>query len=261
MTPALLRTRWITIASWSGLIVMALFIGGATKTGDAGIFYDVPFPPDYERSSLLTATYNWSPAFAFWIQPFQLLPWVAFQSAIALASVAALAYLVGPPAALFLVVFQVPPVWLELIEGNVNLMWAVLLVWAIRSPSWLAPIALTKVLPSVAGLWNVFRGEWGRVARAVAITVALALPAVILAPGSWGEWMASLTRNVSQAESEIAIPVIARAVVAVGLIAYAVRLDRPWLVPIAAALGGHGGNAWLMALGAWRLYRPRPWTL
>jgi hypothetical protein len=250
--------RYLRAVPWALLIVFA--ISGAAnlvEARDAAVYHAVDWPPSYEGSTALISSYNYSPAFAFWVQPLQTMDFSAFRLLITLANMAALAYLVGPWGALLLVGLQMPLVAQDLAVGNINLIVGALVVLALRYPALYAFPVLTKVTPAVGVVWHAARGEWRSVAIAGAVTLAIALPSLVLSPTSWVEWVQLLTANDRLVSDLLVVPVWMRATVAIGLTFYAARTDRIWLVPIAAALvGPHNGATWLIALGAVRLANP-----
>lgn len=249
--------RWrilLDVAPWIGLAWFAWFLGGFAQGGDARIEYAVTFPPDYSLSDIRTATFNYSPAFAFWIQPFQMLPFQVFLTAIIAAELVVLAWLVTPWIALMLVVVQMPTIYRELLEGQFNLLVAAGAVLAFRYAGLYAPMLLTKATPGVGLVWFAVRREWRSLAIALGITLAVSLPSMVLAPETWVEWVrTSLITNSSRLDSSM--PLAVRGVVAIAFIAWGAKTDRPWVVPIAIGMAS-GANfiGWLAALGSIRLF-------
>lgn len=251
--------RWarITVRAVPWALLIVFVIGGAAnlvEARDAEVYHAVGWPPSYEGSTALHSSYNYSPAFAFWVQPLQAIDFTAFRQILTAANIAALAYLVGPWGALLLVGLQMPLVAQDLAVGNINLIVGALVVLALRYPALYAFPILTKVTPGVGIVWHLVRREWRAVAIAGVVTFLVAVPSLLLAPSSWVEWVKLLTTNDRLLSDLLVVPVWMRAVVALGLTVYAARTDRIWLVPIAAALvGPHNGATWLIALGAVRL--------
>jgi hypothetical protein len=244
------------LVTWPALALLAVGIAlAAPDISDSLAYYTFPWPPDYSEAS--PYGFGWwvySPAFAWWVQPFQALPFEWFRLLIVGPEVAALAYLVGPLAAIALIVFQAPLVYTELSQGNVNLIMAVLLLWAVQRPGWLSVPALTKAAPAMLGLWHVARGEWRAVGIAAGVIVAFALPSMILAPDAWIGWLGSLVGTSS--EAQLLVPTLLRFAFAAGIVVYAARTDRAWLALAAMALTGpHNHPSWLLGLGAWRAWR------
>lgn len=94
-----------------------------------------------------------------------------------------------------------------------------------------------------------------------AATLAIVLLTVPFTFTAWHEWIGVLTgRNLGVADAQASIPFLPRAGLAVGIVAYAGRTDRLWLVPIAAAIGVPIPNDahWTMALASIRLALRRP---
>lgn len=237
-----------------GLAWFAWFLGGWAQGGDAAIEYAVHFPPDYSVSSFLTPTYNYSPAFAFWVQPFHALPWHLFLTIIIGAELACLAWLATPTLALLLVFIQAPFIFQELLEGQFNLLVAAAVVLAFRRPWLYAPLLLTKVTPGVGVLWFAVRREWRNLGIALAATLLVALPALILGPASWVAWVQhSLIGNVG---TEGGTPLVIRGPVAAGLVAWGALRGKPWAVALAVGVASPSGSiGWVGALGAVKLWR------
>lgn len=260
--PAPLIIRWrvlIDVAPWIGLAWFAMFIASTTDGIDAAVYYSTSFPPDYSASSVLTLSYQYSPAFAFWLQPFRLLPWEVFHALIVGAEIAALAYMVSPGIALLLIFVRAPLVWEELTYGNLNLVIGALVVLGLtRSWPWAFGI-LTKVTPGIGLIWHLVRRKWRLLGVAAAITLIVTLPSALLAPGAWAEWIGLLNNNVAPGESRfVAAPLLLRWPLAAGLIAWGALTGRRWTVPIGVAIAVPVNYlSWLMALGAIRLLRPQ----
>ena len=238
---------------WAVLLSIAVVIAGWGQGGDGRVYHDVPWPPDYSRSSIFTATYNYSPAFAFWVQPLRALPWEAFYFVILAGSIASLAYLVTPWIAVLLIIAQAPLVYRELLEGNLNLIAGALVVLGLRHGWAWAPMLLTKVTPGVGLVWFAVRREWRMLVIAAGATLVVALPALVLAPGAWVEWVGSLIGNIGQSDT---MPLLIRGPLAVALVVWGARTDRPWTVALAVAMSFPANFlGWVVALGAIRLYR------
>ena len=109
--------------------------------------------------------------------PLGVLPW---EVAVALwlgLQLAALWY-IGREWALALIVF--PPVWLDLVYGNINILIAAAVVAGYRYPAaWAFPL-LTKVTPGVGALWFLGRREWRSLAIAVGVTALIAAASVLI---------------------------------------------------------------------------------
>lgn len=238
---------------WALLLVVAGVMGGWVQGGDGDVYRAVAWPPDYSASSVLTPTYNYSPAFALLVQPLQALSAQAFTTLILVAEIASLAYLVTPWIALLLIAVQTPLIFPELLEANLNLVAAALVVMGLRSSWAWAPLLLTKVTPGVGLVWFAVRREWRMLGLALGITALVALPS-FLAPGSWMDWFGALTANNGRVHTFL--PPSVRLVVGAVVVAYAAHRDWRWLVPLGVALAYPvPGFGWVAVLGMWRLSR------
>ena len=165
------RLPWLTVLGLSVVAFHVLAFGLWAPGSDARIYYVADLDNLY-RGSIFTDTFNYSPAFAWWIQPIQHLPFAAFMTIIAAANLGSLVFLIGAPLTAVVLLAQVPPVWAEVQQGNLDFLTAALIVVAIRRPAWWGPIILSKVTPGVGVVWHAMRREWRSLAIAFAATVA-----------------------------------------------------------------------------------------
>jgi hypothetical protein len=89
-------------------------------------------------------------------------------------------------------------------------------------------------------LWYVARGEWRRLGLAVAVTAALALASLALAPGLWPRWIdyvlaTGVAPDVGAAHW-IPIQLLVRLPAAAALVIWGARTNRPWTLPTASML-------------------------
>lgn len=123
--------------------------------------------------------------------------------------------------------------------GNVTMPMVAAMVLGMRRPGWWAVPILTKITPGVGVLWFAFRGEWRRLALALGVTVGIVAVSFALDPAAWTTFV---TFAVSNAGSDVNGPPIVgpplsvRLVAAVLLLAWGARTNRPWVVPVAAAM-------------------------
>ncbi len=185
--------------------------------------------------------YLYSPAFAQVLTPLVALPLALFTALWTAVNLAALWWLVGRlalPLMLFL------PIPLEIISGNVHLLYAVAIVLGFRYPATWALMLLTKITPGIGVLWFVVRREWRAFAIAVGASVAIALVSFVLDRSAWEQWLALLREDLAGAGQGtivtpgwyIAIPLLPRLVVAAAIVAIAAWRDLRWLVPVAVVL-------------------------
>ena len=148
--------------------------------------------------------------------------------------------------------------------GNVQVPMAAAIVAGMRHPGWFAVPLLTKVTPGVGLLWYAFRGEWRRFGLGLLIAGTIAVVSLLLAPGTWADWLAFLSRNNGRpaVPPDVGPPLALRLLAAVLLVAWGARTNRPWVVAVAGALALpviYGVRYFMaVAMGAWALRHPLP---
>ena len=221
---------------------------------DAAIYYRAEMD-DLYTGSIFTETFNYSPAFAWWTQPLQGLPFEAFRTLVVAIDMVGLVFLIGPVFTAVVLLAQLLPIWMEFQLGNLNFAIAAALVLGFRHTGWYAAPILSKVTPGIGLVWFAARRDWRALTLAAAITLAVALPSLLLHLDAWLEFIASLLSNAAL-DAQIGAPLILRVALAVAVVSWGAWTDRPWTVPVGAALVAHvNGNGWLIALGAVRLLR------
>lgn len=218
------------------------------------VYQQATFPPDYSSSDIRTLTYQYSPAFALAMQPLRLVPFEVLAYLFGLGTMFALAYLVGPVAAVAVALAGAPLIYDELRVAQINIMLAAVLVFAMQRPAlWAVPI-LAKATPGIGLLWFAARGEWRYLARALGVTAAIALGVFIVASQSWFDWIGLLFANVSRADERTTVPLLFRAALAVPVIVWGARTDRIWTIPLAIAMcAPNNVQVWLTLLAVPRL--------
>lgn len=236
--------------TYAALAFSALLFGLYGSNLDARAYWDVP--PQMYTGDLSTTTYHYSPAFAWWTAPIRMMPVEVMTTLVAIANVAALTYLVGPYFALALIVSQLQPITAELQHGNLNLVIGALAVIGFRHP-WVWSFALlTKVLPGIGLLWFAIRGEWRALFVCGLVTLAFALPSLLLEPQMWVAWVESMIGEPSAGPGRL--PIWVAGIVAVIVIAWGAKTDREWVVPLGVGMFSHGhGRGYLSALGVVKL--------
>jgi hypothetical protein len=132
----------------------------------------------------------------------------------------------------------VPAVILELLNGNIHLLLAAAIALGFRYPWTWSFVLLTKVTPGVGLLWFAVRREWRSLVIALGATALVAGISFILAPGMWRDWVDLLIAESGQPMSPKAVPIplTVRLPVAVLVVVWGARTDRPWTVAVAAWL-------------------------
>lgn len=258
MRPNWRPLRWILVgSSWVVLAIVVLWITVWAHGLDARVYWDTAWPPTYSGATYLEATYNYSPAFALWVQPLTLVPWPIFHLLVVGVELGALAWLVGAPWAALLVLVQAPLIFPDVTWGNVHLLTTVLIVLGLRYPAlWAFPL-LTKVTPAIGLVWFAARAEWRSLAIAAIVTLLLAAPSLIFAPGAWVDWFGLLTANAGASSGQQPVPLGIRALVALAVIVWGARTDRARTVPIGVAIVAPLAMGWLAAFGAIPAWRQR----
>ena len=212
------------------LWLLACLTGFIPGGGDAHIYWANRLPDPYTiRSYEALDGFFYSPAFAQALYLPTALPWHAFLTAWTAVILAAVYWMVGPwalPAMLFL------PIPLEIYFGNVNLLFAAVIIGGFRYPAlWALPI-LTKVTPGIGVLWFAFRGEWRSFGIAIGATAAIVAVSFVLAPALWTDWASLLTANGGASGGIEVPPLSIRMPVAIVVLSWAARTDRAWVLPI-----------------------------
>ena len=185
------------------------------------------------------AVFMYSPVAALASLPFHLLPFDVFRLLMIAVDMACLLYLTGPWALAMLALY---PVTLDVSAGNIHLLMAVVIVLGFRYPALWAFVLLTKVTPGVGLLWFVVRREWRSLAIALGVTGVLAVGSLVLEPGWWRTWIATLAASNNCSGTcpvgpvLLPIPVPPRLVLAALIVAWGAWTDRRWTVPVAAML-------------------------
>lgn len=225
------------------VVVLVLFtILRPVPAGDAHAYWAVDLADPYTRPVATTDAFTYPPpaalVFALLGRVGGMLSFEVFQAFWTLLIGLALLWLTGPWALLFLVI---PVVASDLYLGNIHLLLAAAIVASLRWPAmWAVPL-LTKPSCGVGLLWFVARGEWRRLATAIAVTGLAAALAAVIAPDLWPKWIAyvlgtGLTPNVGSA-FWVPIPLLIRFPAAILLVVWGARTNRPWTLPIGAMLG------------------------
>ena len=199
-----------------------------------GVFYDA-------STTGRIGSYLYSPAFAQALAPLVWLPIAAFTALWTALNCATLWFLVrrwALPSLLFL------PIALEIISGNVNLLYGAAIVVGFRWPAAWALMFLTKVTPGIGVVWFAVRREWRSLAIALGATAAIAAVSFALDQTQWFRWFDILRADISGAGEGsfstvgwyVPIGLAPRLAAAVVVVVVAALTDRRWLVPFAVVL-------------------------
>src|SRR5204863_697001 len=128
----------------------------------------------------------YSPAFAQLLTPIVWLPVAVFTALWTALNSATLWFLLrrwALPGLLFL------PIALEVISGNVHLLYAAAIVIGFRWPAAWALMFLTKLTPGIGVGWFLVRREWRSLAIALGVTAAIAAVSFVLDQAQWARWI------------------------------------------------------------------------
>jgi hypothetical protein len=186
-------------------------------------------------SNFALGAFRYAPPIAYLFAPLALLPWWLFLWLWSATSLAIITWLGGRWT---LVVLALPPVALELYHGNVHLLIAAAVALGFRFPWTWAFVILTKITPGLGVLWFAARREWRSFAIAVGATAVLCVVSYVFEPSYWRDFVASIASNLGEPQSySVPPPAWLRIPIAVVVVLWGARTDRPWTVPIAAMLG------------------------
>ncbi len=182
-------------------------------------------------------TYLYSPAFAEAIRPLTILPLPVFAAIWTALGAPLFVWLVGRRALLFAIL---PPVLVTLVQGQLDLAYAAVAIIGLRYPAaWALPL-LTKVTPGIGVVWFLIRREWRSLAIALGATLVIAGVSYAIDPAAWSDWLALLLRTQGPTNEPnliyLPIPVLARAPIALAVIAWGAWTNRYWTVPVAMTL-------------------------
>ncbi len=229
----------LIIAGWlaTGFALVVVTAVGRSLGYDAFSYWSIDLADLYGRtmgSNFTLGAFRYAPPVAYLLAPLGALPWWLFLWLWEALMVGLVFWLGGRWA---LVALALPPVALELYHGNVHLLMAAAIALGFRYPWAWSFVILTKLSPGVGVLWFAFRREWRSLALALGATAAVALSAYIVAPQHWSQFVASIISNLDQAQPfSVPPPAPVRIPLAILLVWWGARTDRPWTVPVAAML-------------------------
>jgi len=190
--------------------------------------------------------YRYAPPLALLLAPFGAMP-LAAATLLWLAMQLAGLWYIGRKWFLVLVIY--PPVWLDLVYGNIVIFLAVAIVASFRRPAaWAFPL-LTKVTPGIGVLWFPVRREWRAFAIAMA-TIAGAVLVSLLLQGwqVWADWFDVLrsSAGLPLPGDALQVPLLPRLIAAALVVSWGAATDRRWTVPVAATMAMP--TLWVIAL-------------
>ena len=255
---------WLALA-WAILDVRMMVIFHLPLTSDANDYWMAWHGPLYDAAvSLTLAHFNYSPvaALAFW--PLAQLPHNAFLVVWTTLGTAAYVWPLKPlPLATRLPAIAAG--FLFSLNGNIDWLLALVAVFGLRWPSlWLITL-FTKVSPFIGFAWFAIRGEWRSAMTTAALAVVLTAISLVLLPGAWLTWIGMLGALGREAAATPMynslmppIPLAIRLAVAIALVWYAARSNRPVLLVFVLVLSQPDWHPWALGILAAvpRLYCP-----
>ena len=240
---ALLRRRRALIdvsLRWAFVVVLLVVaVLRPTAAGDAHAYWMVDITDPYTRPVATQDAFTYPPPAALLFAGLRAvtLNFQVFEAIWTLLIGFALLWLTGPWALAFLVI---PVVFSDLYLGNIHVLLGAAIVASLRWPAaWVVPL-MTKPTCGLGLLWFVARGEWRRLAIALATAVAVAGITAVVAPDLWPKWIAyvvgtGLSPDVGSAWW-VPLPLLIRLPAAALLVIWGARTNRPWTLPTSAML-------------------------
>jgi hypothetical protein len=233
------RRRQIDVALRLAFVVVLIVftVFRPTTAGDAHAYWSVNLADPYTRPIATPDAFTYPPPAAVFFAILGKLPFEVFQAIWTLLIGFALLWLTGPWALAFLVI---PVVASDLYLGNIHVLLGAAIVASLRWPAaWAIPL-LTKPTCGVGLLWFVARGEWRRLAIALAATGVLVVVSAVIAPDLWPKWIAYvLQTGVSPDVGSaywVPLPLLIRLPAAVLLVVWGAGTNRSWALPIGSML-------------------------
>ena len=235
------RRRLIEVSLHAAFVVVLVLVAvlRPTPAGDAHAYWMVDVADPYTRPVATQDAFTYPPPAALLFAGVRAvtLNFEVFEALWTLLIGFALLWLTGPWALGFLVI---PMVFSDLYLGNIHILLGAAIVASLRWPAaWVVPL-LTKPTCGLGLLWFVARGEWRRLALALAVTVAVAGVSAVVAPDLWSKWIAyvlgtGLSPDVGAAYW-VPLPLLIRLPAAALLVIWGARTNRPWTLPTSAML-------------------------
>ena len=228
------------VSGWlATLFTLAVVTDSVHSFGyDAYSYWSIDLNDLYGRamaSNFTLGAFRYAPPIALLFAPLTVLPWWLFLWLWTATSAAIITWLAGRWT---LVVLALPPVALELYHGNVHLLIAAAIALGFRFPWTWGFVILTKITPGLGVIWFAARREWRSFAIAIGATLVVSLVTFVIEPSYWTDFAASILSNLDEPQYfSIPPPALFRIPIAILVVIWGARTDRPWTVPIAATLG------------------------
>lgn len=227
----------VVVLAFAGLRLLAVE-PWALPAYDSYAYWATRFGIDYSATYQgASGAYLYSPAFAQLIGPLVALPWPVFLALWTVLAAIPLAWLAGRYA---LPLVVLPPVFMSVALGQLDLAFAVVALVGLRWPAlWALPI-LTKITPGIGLLWFLVRGEWRSLGIAALATGVVVAVSAAVDPVAWVGWLALLARmdfpELGGGLWFLPLPLGFRLFVVAALIAWGASTDRRWVLPVGVCL-------------------------
>jgi hypothetical protein len=238
LAPERRRLLWFA-ATVISLVMAAIIVWSRGVEGwglDAYAYWSVDQVHPYTNDVGQYGAFLYGPPLAQLFGVLGHLPWPVFLVGWTSLLIAVYGWMTGRYALVLLGLF--PPAILELINGNIHLLLAAAIAVGFRYPWTWSLVLLTKVTPGIGLVWFAVRREWRALAIALAATASIAAVSFVFAPWMWREWFEMLIAESGRGASARAVPIplVVRLPVALVVVWWGARTDRPWTVPVAAFL-------------------------
>jgi len=138
-----------------------------------------------------------------------------------------------------LLIALLPPVLLTLVQGQLDLAFAMVAVLGLRYPAlWVLPL-LTKITPGIGIVWFLVRREWRSLIIALGVTLGVMSVSFLLDQGGWASWAAMLLRAEFPNDPQLVyldVPLTVRLPIALVILVWGARSNRTWTIPVAMTL-------------------------
>ena len=184
-----------------------------------------------------TGAFLYAPVFAQVIAPLAALPWPVFAGIWTALVAAPMVWLAGR---FSIVLILLPPIFVSVASGQLDLAFAVVVLLGLRWPAlWVLPV-LTKITPGIGLLWFLVRGEWRSLGIAAIATAIVVAVSAAVDPAAWAGWIAMLLRmdfpELGGGLWFLPLPLGFRLFVAAALIAWGAATNRRWVLPVGVCL-------------------------
>lgn len=241
-----LRLRAVNHGIWVlGLIVAGLSVlwvaSGATGL-DSHAYYAAWHHHLYSAAPEQRDAYLYSPVFAELLWPATLLSWPLFCAFWAAIVLGIYTWLLKP----LPLKWRIPLLLActnDIVAGNVWSIFALVYVFGFTYPAtWAFPL-LTKVTPGVGVVWFLTRREWRKLLVLVAVVLLAAGTSMAFGLDLWRDWIRLLLHpEAYRAPGGSFHPIFyprtpillaAEIPIAIGILVYAAKSEKRWLVPVA----------------------------